>query len=387
MSTAEPRTIAVVSVARSDWGHLVPVLRELRGAPDVRLLLFVGGMHLSDVFGRSVELIEAEGWPIAERIEMLEPSDAPDAIATSIGRGVAGFGHAYARHRPDLVVVLGDRFEMLSAAAAALPFVLPVAHLHGGEVTEGAIDNQIRHSITKCAHLHFVSAETHARRVAGMGEEPWRIHNVGAPGLDRIRTTPRLSRADLAGRLGLAVGDRWLMVTYHPATLEYQDTGRHTDELVAALEKIDATFVVTYPNADTAGRTVIARLQELAGRHPRVRLVQNLGDDVYLSLMREADAMVGNSSSGLIEAPSFALPVVNVGARQAGRLRAANVIDVGPERDEILVGIETALAPAFRQGLSGMTNPYGDGHAAARIVRVLRTVELGPTLTRKREVA
>jgi UDP-hydrolysing UDP-N-acetyl-D-glucosamine 2-epimerase len=264
---------------------------------------------------------------------------------------------------------------------------MPVAHLHGGEVTEGAIDNQIRHAITKCAHLHFVSAEPHARRVAAMGEEPWRIHNVGAPGLDRIRTTPRLSRADLASRLDLAVGDRWLLVTYHPATLEYQDTGRHTDELVAALEKIDATFVVTYPNADTAGRTVIARLQELAGRHPRVRLVQNLGDDVYLSLMREADAMVGNSSSGLIEAPSFALPVVNVGARQAGRLRAANVIDVGPERDEILGGIEAALAPAFREGLSGMTNPYGDGHAAERIVRVLRTVELGPTLTRKREVA
>ena len=387
MNAAEPRTIAVVSVARSDWGHLVPVLRELRAAPDVCLLLFVGGMHLSDVFGRSVELIEAEGWPIAERIEMLEPSDAPDAIAASIGRGVAGFGRAYARHRPDLVVVLGDRFEMLSAAAAALPFVLPVAHLHGGEVTEGAIDNQIRHAITKCAHLHFVSAEPHARRVAAMGEEPWRIHDVGAPGLDRIRTTPRLTRADLAGRLGLAVADRWLIVTYHPATLEYRDTGRHIDELVAALEKIDATFVVTYPNADTAGRTVIARLRELAGRHSRVRLVQNLGDDVYLSLMREADAMVGNSSSGLIEAPSFALPVVNVGARQAGRLRAANVIDVGPERDEILAGIEAAMAPAFRECLRGMRNPYGDGHAAERIARVLRTVELGPTLTRKREVA
>jgi UDP-hydrolysing UDP-N-acetyl-D-glucosamine 2-epimerase len=381
------RTIAVVTVARSDWGHLTSVLTELRASSDVRLLLFVGGTHLSDAFGRTVELIEGEGWPIAERIEMLEPSDAPEAIAASIGRGVAGFGRAYARHRPDLVVVLGDRFEMLSAAAAALPFVLPVAHLHGGEVTEGAIDNQIRHAITKCAHLHFVSAEPHARRVAAMGEEPWRIHNVGAPGLDRIRTVRLLSRDELAQRLDLARDDRWLIVTYHPATLEYQDTGRHTDELLAALEKVDATCVVTYPNADTAGRTIIARLEEFAGRHDRVRLVRNLGDDVYLSLLRHADAMVGNSSSGLIEAPSFELPVVNVGARQAGRLRAANVVDVGPERDEILAGVDAALTPAFRAGLSGMKNPYGDGHAAERIVRVLRTVELGATLTRKRESA
>jgi UDP-hydrolysing UDP-N-acetyl-D-glucosamine 2-epimerase len=276
---------------------------------------------------------------------------------------------------------------MLSAAAAALPFVLPVAHLHGGEVTEGAIDNQIRHAITKCAHLHFVSAEPHARRVAAMGEEPWRIHNVGAPGLDRIRTARLLSRDELAQRLDLAPDDHWLIVTYHPATLEYQETGRHTDELLAALEKVDATCVVTYPNADTAGRTIIARLEEFAGRHDRVRLVRNLGDDVYLSLLRHADAMVGNSSSGLIEAPSFELPVVNVGARQAGRLRAANVVDVGPDRDEILAGVDAALTPAFRAGLSGMKNPYGDGHAAERIVRVLRTVELGATLTRKREGA
>jgi UDP-hydrolysing UDP-N-acetyl-D-glucosamine 2-epimerase len=381
------RRIAVVTVARSDWGHLGPVLTALRAAPDVRLLLFVGGTHLSEAFGRSVDLIEADGWAIDERIEMLEPSDAPEAIAASIGRGVAGFGHAYARHRPDLVLVLGDRFEMLAAAAAALPFVLPVAHLHGGEVTEGAIDNQIRHAITKCAHLHFVSAKPHARRVAAMGEEAWRIHNVGAPGLDRIRTTRLLSRAELAGRLGVAADDRWLIVTYHPATLEYQETGRHTDELLAALEKVDAACVMTYPNADTAGRTIMGRLEEFAGRHDRVRLARNLGDDVYLSLLRHADAMVGNSSSGLIEAPSFELPVVNVGARQAGRLRAANVVDVGPDRDEIVSGIEAALAPTFREGLRGMANPYGDGHAAERIVHVLRTVDLGPTLTRKREGA
>jgi len=381
-----PRTVAVVSVSRSDWGHLRPVLIELRASPHVHLLLFVGGMHLAAAFGRSVDLIEAEGWPIAERIDMLEPLDSPEAVATSIGRGMAGFARAYARHRPDLLLVLGDRFEMLSAAVAALPFVLPVAHVHGGEVTEGAIDNQIRHAITKCSHLHFVSAEPHARRVAAMGEENWRIHTVGAPGLDRIRTAPMLSRAEVAQRLGVAETDRWLVVTFHPVTLEYRETGRHVEELLAALEKVDASFVVTYPNADTAGRTVIRHLEEFAGRHPRVRLIRNLGDGVYLSLLRHVDAMIGNSSSGLIEAPSFELPVVNVGARQAGRLRAANVVDVEPERDEIVAGIDAVLAPGFRDGLRGMTNPYGDGHAAERIVRILRTVDLGPRLARKREV-
>src|SRR5437867_1752911 len=276
---------------------------------------------------------------------------------------------------------------MLSAAVAALPFVLPVAHLHGGEVTEGAIDNQIRHAITKCARLHFVSAEPHARRVTAMGEEAWRIHTVGAPGLDRIRVAPVLSRAELAQRLGVAPEDRWLVVTFHPVTLEYQETGRYVHELLVALEKVDASLVVTYPNADTAGRTIIRHLEEFAARHARVRLIPNLGDGVYLSLLRHADAMVGNSSSGLIEAPSFELPVVNIGSRQAGRLRAANVLDVGAERDEILAGIEAVLAPGFREGLRGMTNPYGDGHAAERIVRVLRTVGLGPKLVRKREIA
>jgi UDP-hydrolysing UDP-N-acetyl-D-glucosamine 2-epimerase len=254
-------------------------------------------------------------------------------------------------------------------------------------VTEGTVDNQIRHAITKCAHLHLVSAESHARRVAAMGEEAWRIHTVGAPGLDRIRATTPLSRADVAARLDVPADDRWLLVTFHPATLEFRETGRHVDELIAALEKVDATLIATYPNADTAGRTIITRLEELAARRPRVRLARNLGDDLYLSLMRHADAMVGNSSSGLIEAPSFELPVVNVGTRQAGRLRAANVVDVGPTRDEILAGVEAALAPGFRESLRGLVNPYGDGHAAERIARILRTVELGPRLARKRESA
>jgi UDP-hydrolysing UDP-N-acetyl-D-glucosamine 2-epimerase len=378
------RTIGVVTVARSDWGHLLPLLQEIRAAPDLDLLLFVAGSHLAPRLGRTATFIEDAGWKIDEPVEMGLDSDAPEAIARSIGVGVMGFADALARSRPDLLLVLGDRFEMLSAAVAALPLTLPVAHVHGGEVTEAVIDEQIRHAITKLAHLHFPAAEPYARRLRQMGEEPWRIHACGAPGLDRFLTTPRLSRAELAARLGVSLGRPTLLVTFHPVTLASQDTAVHVSELLAALESIDADVVMTSPGLEVDSFGMIARLEGFSARRPRTRFVSSLGDDVYGSLLGEVDAMVGNSSSGLIEAPSFELPVVNIGDRQRGRLRAANVIDVGHGRDEIASGIARALDLAFRRGLVGLRNPYGDGHAAPRIIAVLRTVELGPRLIRKR---
>ena len=384
MSAPASRAIGVVSVSRSDYGHLRPVLKEIWSTPDLRLVLFVAGMHLEPLFGLTVQDIEADGWPVAARIPMTEGDDSPEGIATTVARGIEGFARAYAKERPDLVVVFGDRFEMLAAAAAALPFVLPVAHIHGGEVSEGAMDNQIRHAITKLAHLHFPSADVHARRIAQMGEETWRIHAVGAPGLDRIRTRELLSREAVAQALGIPAGGRWLLVTFHPVTLEYQDTAEQVGELLAALDKVEGTLVMTYPNADTAGHVIIERIEEFAAQHPRCRLAKSLGDRLYLSLLRHAEAMVGNSSSGLIEAPSVGLPVVNIGSRQRGRLRGTNVIDVGYGREDILRGIEAALAPGFRERLLGMPNPYGDGKAAPRIVEVLRTVPLDERLIQKR---
>jgi UDP-hydrolysing UDP-N-acetyl-D-glucosamine 2-epimerase len=381
-----PRTIAVVTVSRSDYGHLGPVLRALRDAPDVRLLLFVAGAHLVPEFGLTVREIEADGWPIAECVDMLEPDDSPEAVAGATGRGVQGFARAYAKHRPDLVVLLGDRFEMLAAAVAALPFALPVAHIHGGEVTEGAMDNQIRHAISKLAHLHFASAPIHAERLARMDEEPWRIHMVGAPGLDRLRGRPLLSREELARRLDLPARGPWILVTFHPVTLEHQDTTRHVEELVAALQAAPGTLVVTYPNADPAGRTIIAALEAFARRSTQVRLQPTLGEDVYLALLEHADVMVGNSSSGLIEAPSFGLPTVNIGSRQRGRLRGDNVIDVDYGRDEIARGLGAALASGLRSRLRARPNPYGDGAAAPRIVEVLRRVPLDARLVQKRAV-
>ena len=385
MTSGAAKRIGVVTVSRSDYGHLRPVLEALRRAPDLELLLLVAGMHLASEFGLTVRDIEADGFPISARVEMLGGGDTPEAVAAATGRGVAGFGEAFARLRPDVVVVLGDRFEMLAAAVAALPFALPVAHIHGGEVSEGAMDNQIRHAITKLAHLHFASAEPHARRIAAMGEEPWRIHTVGAPGLDRLATTEPLPRAGLARELRLPEAGPWLLVTFHPVTLEYRDTAAHIDELLAALEKTDGFIVITYPNADTAGRLIIERIEEFAGRHPRrCRLAKSLGERLYLSLLRHADLMIGNSSSGLIEAPTFGLPVVNVGSRQRGRLRGANVIDVEPSREDILRGIEAAQALPFRVRARAAANPYGDGHAAPRIVEILRSVPIDVRLVQKR---
>lgn len=378
------RTIGVVTVARSDWGHLLPLLQEIRAAPDLELFLFVAGSHLAPRFGRTAGFIEEGGWKITERVDMRLDADAPEAIARSIGVGVGGFADALVRSRPDLLVVLGDRFEMLAAAVAALPLTLPVAHLHGGEVTEAAIDEQIRHALTKLAHLHFPAAEPYARRLRQMGEEAWRIHTCGAPGLDRFRAMAYLSRGELAARLGLPLGRPMLLVTLHPVTLEPGEAEAHVTELLAALERVEADLVLTYPGADTGSLAIVARLEAFARARPRARLVPAPGDEVYVSLLREADAMVGNSSSGLVEAPSFGLPVVNIGDRQRGRLRAGNVIDVGHDRDAIAGGLARALDPAFRRGLAGRENPYGDGHAAPRIVRVLREVELGPRLVRKR---
>jgi len=380
-----PRRVGVVTVGRSDYGHLRPLLEAIR-ARGLDLLLYAAASHLSPRFGETVREIEADGWPIAERVPVPLEVDTPEAIARATGAGVGAFAAAFARSRPDLLVLLGDRFEMLSAALAALPATIPLVHLHGGEVTEGAFDDQIRHALTKLAHLHCAATERSAQRIRQMGEEPWRVHCCGAPGLDRLRGSARLSRDELARRLALPLRRPTLLVTFHPVTLEHEDTAWHVAELVGALAVTEGDLVLTYPNADTAHGQIIAGLSRLAETRPGTALVRALGDDVYCSLLREADAMVGNSSSGIIEAPTFELPVVNLGSRQRGRERAANVVDVGQAREEIRAGIARALDPGFRRALAGLVNPYGDGAAAPRIARVLEEVELGRRLLEKRFV-
>lgn len=374
----------MVSVARSDYGLYHPVLTLLAEAAELELRLFVSGMHLAAEFGNTIEDIEADGFPIAERVEMLEEGDSAEATARSMGRGLAGFAEAFTRSRPDLLLVLGDRFEMFAAVAAALPARIPVAHLHGGETSEGAMDEAFRHSITKMSHIHMVATEAYRRRVIQLGEEPWRVSVTGAPGLDNIRSLDRLSRRDLETRLDLDLSQPPLLVTFHPTTLSGQDPGWQARELIAALRAANRPTVITFPNADSGARAIISEIEAFAASSPNVVAVRNLGSQAYLSLMSEAAAMVGNSSSGIIEAASFELPVVDIGDRQRGRLHGSNVIHTGHARQEIGAGIDQALGAEFRASLAGIENPYGDGHAAPRIVERLREVEINDDLLLKR---
>jgi len=381
------RTVAVVTVGRSDYGIYLPVLRRIEADADLDLALLVGGMHLSERHGNTVEAIEQDGLPIAARVEGAIESDDPVDVARAMARGTAGFAEALADLRPDVLVVLGDRFEMHAAAVAAMPLRIPMAHLHGGELSQGAVDDQLRHSITKLGHLHLVATRTSRRRVLQLGEEPWRVTVCGAPSLDQVAEVELLDRDSLGGALGLVLDRAPLMVTFHPETvLGPAGCVEQIGQVLAALDEVDLPVVFTGANADPGGLAINAAVEaSLAGRTDRVH-VTNLGTQAYFSLMEHAAAMVGNSSSGIIEAASFGLPVVNVGTRQEGRERGRNVLDAAVDRGSIADGLRRALATVFRASVAGMDNPYGDGHAARRIVAVLRDTPLDERLLRKRFV-
>ena len=373
-----------MTVSRSDYSIYLPVLRQIRREPELRLHLIVAGMHLSPQFGSTARAIEEDGFQIDERVEMLLSSDTPEGIAKSMGLGTIGFAQVYVRSHPDILLVLGDRFEMHAAVVAALPFRIPVAHIHGGEATEGAIDDCLRHSITKLSHLHFVATEEYAGRVIQMGEEPWRVIVSGAPSLDNLQRIQLLPRPELECLAGGVLQDPFLLVTYHPATLEDEPPEIQFGEVLAALEEVDAGVLFTYPGADAGSHAIIRMIHEFITAHPQARLAVNLGTQGYFSAMKHAAAVVGNSSSGIIEAASFRLPVVNIGSRQKGRVHGRNVIDVGCARGEIQRGIRQALSPEFRHGLSDLINLYGTGHAAETIVGALKDLKLNDALLRKR---
>ena len=362
-----------------------------RGDVDPRFL--VSGSHLDRRHGHTVDALRAEDAPIWAEVPCLDPADAPGLAATrAMGRVVLGLADAWERAswRPDVALVLGDRFEMLAAAAGLSPLGLPLGHLYGGERTEGALDEAYRHALTKLSHLHFVATDEYGDRVAQLGEEAWRIHVTGAPGLDGIeaardRGLPRLDEVD-----GLSLGAAFILVTYHPETLSPGATRRGADALLQALESPSAArlpVIFTAPNADPGGDELRARFEAwCAARPARARLVPSLGVPRYYQALQQAAAMVGNSSSGLLEAPSFGLPVVNLGDRQRGRVRAANVLDAPPEEAAVQAALERALEPSFRASLGGMRNPYGDGHAAPRVARVVAETPLDERLLTKRFV-
>lgn len=374
------RTIAVVTSSRADYSHLYWPLHDLKQHPDVDLKLIVLGAHLSPQFGETVREIEKDGFPIAARLECLLSSDTDVGMAKTLGLAVLSLADLLGQMRPDLLLLIADRYEMLAPAAVALTLRIPVAHIEGGEISEGAIDDAVRNALTKMSHLHFTSTEGARARVIAMGEEPWRVHRAGAPSLDHLRRSRLLDRSELEKRLDLQ--DKAVMVTYHPVTL-LRDTTEEADALFAALQEVDGQAIFCYPNSDAGNHALLQRTRSFLSSRTAARLFVNLDAVTYWSLLREVAVLVGNSSSGIMEAASFAVPVVNVGFRQKGRERARNVLDAEPEASAIVAQIAKARSPVFRDSLAGMTNPYGDGHAAETIVEVLTTTPLTPLLVKR----
>ncbi|EAQ36389.1 hypothetical protein NB311A_20666 [Nitrobacter sp. Nb-311A] len=369
--------------SRAEYGLLRWILSDLRAAVDVDLQLVVTGMHLSPEFGGTVGEIERDGFSITRRVDSLLSSGTPGGIAKSIGLGVIGMSDVLEDLKPDIVLILGDRFEIFAAAQACLVHNIPIAHIAGGDTTEGAIDEAMRHAITKMAHVHFVTNAESAHRVRQLGEDPSRIYEVGSPGLDHLRRQPLLDRSAVESRLGARLGEKNLLITFHPVTLEAAHGEAQFAALLDALDMLDDDTALwfTHPNADAGGRTMAAKLKAWVQAHPnRARLYTSLGQSLYLSLMAQVDAVVGNSSSGLYEAPSLGVATVDIGDRQRGRLAATSVLHCAPDCN----AIREAIARAIQLDCSGTKSPYGDGHSSERIVEVLRALPPAMELIGKR---
>lgn len=377
------RTIVVVTSSRADYSHLYWPLRDLSTHPDVDLKLIVMGPHMAPSFGATVREIERDQLPIAARIECLLNSDTDVGMAKTIGVAALGLADALGQLRPDLLLLIADRYEMLAPASVALALRIPIAHIEGGEISEGAIDDAVRNALTKMSHIHFTSTHLARERVIAMGEEPWRVHRAGAPSLDHLRRSRLLTREELKQRLEIDLGRPTLLVSYHPVTIR-RETTEEVDALFSALNGIDGQVLFCYPNSDAGSHSIIERTRAfLAGRGDG-QIFTNLDPITYWSLLRCVEAFVGNSSSGIMETASFALPTVNIGLRQQGRERARNVLDAAPDAKDIEEKIMQARSQCFRQSLAGMENPYGEGHASEKIVEVLTTVPLTQDLLIKK---
>lgn len=371
------RNICVVTGTRAEYGLLRWVMEGIRQMAGLELQVIATGMHLSPEFGLTYREIEKDGFHIDRKVEMLLSSDTPSGLAKSMGLGLIGFSEALQQLQPDLMLVLGDRFEIFSAVAAAMVARIPVAHLHGGEATEGAFDEAIRHSITKMSHLHFVAAEEYRKRVIQLGEQPERVFLVGGLGIDNIKKLTLLERPALEASLGFELGPKNLLVTFHPVTLENATSTQQIAELLEALGTLEDTHLIfTKPNADTGGRVLFDMIEQFVADHPNARAYTSLGQLRYLSCIRHVDGVVGNSSSGLTEVPSFGKGTINIGDRQRGRLKAESVIDCNPERQSITAALQRLYSPAFLVMLKTVRNPYGEGGASEKIVQVLQDYPL-----------
>lgn len=379
------RKICIVTGSRAEYGLLYWLMKEIQDDPDLELQIMATGMHLSPEFGLTYSQIEKDGFKINKKNEMLLSSDTPVGISKSMGIGMIGFAEAYEDLKPDIVVLLGDRFEILSAAAAAMIHRLPIAHLHGGEVTEGAFDEAIRHSITKMSHIHFTATEEYKRRVIQLGESPKRVFNIGGLGIDNIKRLQLISRDEFEKSINFKLNKKNLMVTFHPVTLEHATAGMQFQNILDALDELkDTNLIFTKPNADTNGRIIIKMIDEytLKNSHKAISFV-SLGQLRYLSAMQFIDGIIGNSSSGLIEAPSFKIGTINIGDRQRGRIKADSVIDCNTTKEEILTAIKELYSKEFQNKLKNVINPYGEGGAAKKIKKIIKETDLAAILKKE----
>lgn len=379
------RKICVVTGTRAEYGLLYWLMKEIQIDPELELQIITTGMHLSPEFGLTYKVIEEDGFSINAKVEMLLSSDTPVGIAKSIGLGVIGFADVLDRLRPDILVLLGDRYEILAAAQAAMVARIPIAHIHGGEATEGLIDEAIRHAVTKMSHIHFVAAEPYRQRVIQLGENPEKVLNYGAPGLDNIERLHLLSKEDFENSINFRLGKTNFLVTYHPVTLSDQSPKHAMQELFFALDHFqDAKIIITKPNADTDGRIICQMIDDYKARQPdRVMATASLGQVRYLSAIKHVDAVIGNSSSGLIEAPALKKPTINLGNRQKGRLKAASVIDCAENTEALVAAIQKALSADFMLSISNVVSPYGEGNVSVRIKDYLKNVNLKDILQKK----
>jgi UDP-N-acetylglucosamine 2-epimerase (non-hydrolysing)/GDP/UDP-N,N'-diacetylbacillosamine 2-epimerase (hydrolysing) len=377
------KKIAVVTTSRADYTHLYWPLRELSAHPEVDLRIVVLGSHLSPEFGYTVREIEKDGFPIAARLECLLSSDSDVGMAKTIGVATLSLSDLFGEIRPDLLLLIADRYEMLAPASVALALRIPIAHIEGGEVSEGAIDDAVRNALTKMSHIHFTSTHLARQRVIAMGEEEWRVHRAGAPSLDHLQRRTLPGRDELESQLDIDLHTPTILVAYHPVTLAH-DTLEETGAMFEALRGLPDQLVFCYPNADAGSRALIQRTKSFLSSRPNGRVFVNLGPETYWGLLRCVDLLVGNSSSGIMETASLALPTVNIGRRQQGRERPRNVLDASPEAASILEAIRIAKSAEFRESLLGMRNPYGDGDAAKTIARVLTSAPPSEVLLIKR---
>ncbi|MCW7462975.1 UDP-N-acetylglucosamine 2-epimerase [Leptospira limi] len=378
------KRISVVTSTRADYGLLRWVIQGIHESDYLDLQIIVTGMHLSPEFGLTYKEIENDGFKIQKKIEILLSSDTPVGISKSMGLGLIGFSEAYSELKPDLILVLGDRYEILSSVSAALISRIPVAHLHGGETTEGAFDEGIRHSISKMSHLHFVAAEEYKNRVLQLGENPDHIHLVGGLGIDGIKKLKLLSRDELESSLNFKFKKKNLLITFHPATLEGQTAEYQIRQLLSYLATLsDTGLIFTMPNSDTDSRIIFELIHEFVSSHSNSCSYASLGHLRYLSCLQFVDAVVGNSSSGIIEAPSFRIGTINIGDRQKGRLKATSVIDCDPNYENIKSAFLKLYSSEFQSFLPNVMNPYGEGGASEKIVKVLEKFDLTGILKKK----